>query len=572
VASGGEWTQVPSFDGGLNFSVQPAAIADNEWSWCNGFYPDEGSALPLPRYTLLIPASYFESKTPAQTVFGVLMNPFSPANPLLILTYETGAMDPAPVHLYTSTGETGNTIEVTWDGVGTRPTRYQAHQTAAQSAFLDGWLVITCGSGDVGFSLFRWNGGATFATLAPAGYPTFRCAHLESFGGYLIGAAWGTGQADMRRVRISDANSTTVWLPAISNAADDLVLDDSVSGIVGMAPLNANALGVFTRVALYSLAPSGNIPPFTRSYEGMYPAADGGSKQGASHAFYVQSAPLCGATPYGLAHVGYSNVHLGLDTPIGSKIWRFLGYQIDPPVNLPRTTPRLLWHHRLRALIVPTIAHPAPNDGFFYLNPLTQAWGWQNSTHVPLGRDHALIYLGTGVGVPTWTHIVVNEAGDIYGEYPPMNPRPGIYVDTKDFAMPADRYIDAIKVDWEPLFPGTILKVSCLAREGINDGVTDGPVFGTIGFEQNLSNLFAHVPACQQCELSPGGSENALRARGKYNRFRFEVLGGLARIRGFAFRQSMASDRLTNVRIIVTPIDRGVWDQTGWDQSNWNAN
>jgi hypothetical protein len=206
------------------------------------------------------------------------------------------------------------------------------------------------------------------------------------------------------------------------------------------------------------------------------------------------------------------------------------------------------------------------------LNPLTQAWGWQNSTHVPLGRDHALIYLGTGVGVPTWTHIVVNEAGDIYGEYPPMNPRPGIYVDTKDFAMPADRYIDAIKVDWEPLFPGTILKVSCLAREGINDGVTDGPVFGTIGFEQNLSNLFAHVPACQQCELSPGGSENALRARGKYNRFRFEVLGGLARIRGFAFRQSMASDRLTNVRIIVTPIDRGVWDQTGWDQSNWNAN
>jgi hypothetical protein len=572
VASGGEWTQVPSFDGGLNFSVQPAAIADNEWSWCNGFYPDEGGALPLPLYTQLIPASYFASKTPAQIVFGVLMNPFSPANPLLILTYETGATDPAPVHLYTSTGETGNTIEITWDGVGTRPTRYQAHQTAAQSAFLDGWLVITCGSGDNGFSMLRWNGFTTFATLAPAGYSTFRCAHLESFGGYLIGAAWGTGQADMRRVRISDANSTTVWLPAISNAADDLVLDDSVSGIVGMAPLNANALGIFTRNALYSLAPSGNIPPFTRSYEGMYPAADGGSKQGASHAFYVQTAPLCGTTPYGLAHVGYSNVHLGLDTPIGTKVWRFLGYLVDPPVNLPRTTPRLIWHHRLRTLIVPTIAHPAPNDGFFYLNPLSQAWGWQNSTYVPLGRDHALIFLGTGVGTPTWTHIVVNEAGDIYGEYPPMTPRPGIYVDTKDFAMPADRYIDAIKVDWEPLFPGTMLKVSCLAREGINDGVTDGPVLGTIGFEQNLSTLFAHVPACQQCVLSPGGSENALRARGKYNRFRFEVVGGLARIRGFAFRQQMASDRLINVRVIMTPVDRGVWDQTGWDRSNWNAN
>ncbi len=49
-------------------------------------------------------------------------------------------------------------------------------------------------------------------------------------------------------------------------------------------------------------------------------------------------------------------------------------------------------------------------------------------------------------------------------------------------------------------------------------------------------------------------------------------VAGLARIRGFAFRQQMASDRLTNVRIIVTPVNSGVWNQTGWDHCTWNAN
>jgi hypothetical protein len=567
----GEWVTVPSFGGGLNFNAPPSTIADHEWSWCNGFFPDEQGAIPLPLYQQLIPASFFETKTPSQTAFGVLMNPFNPASAILILTYEMGATDPAPVHFYRSDGTTGGTIEITWDGVGTRVTRYQAHQTAPGMAFLDGWLVVTVGSGDVGFSMLRWNGGATFATLAPAGYASFRCAHLESFGGFLIGAAWGTGQADMRRIRISDANSTTVWAPSISNAADDAVLDDSVSGIVGLGLLDGNSLGVFTRAGLYALAPTGNIPPFTRAYVGMHPAADGGSKQGATTAFYAQSAPLTGPTPYGFSMVGYSNIYVGLEQAIGTKIWRYLSYQIDPPENLPPTVPRLLWHHRLRTLIVATIAHPSPNDGFFYYNPLAEAWGWQHMPSLPLGRDHALIFLGTGHGVPTWTHIVVDISGSIHGEYPPLTARPGIYVDTKDFALPADRYIDAIKVDWEPLFPQTVLKVKCLAREGLNDGLGDRAIYGTPGYEQNLTALFDTVPDCQQCLLPPGTSENALRARGKYTRFRFELEGGLARIRGFAFRQAMASDRLTNVRLVVRPANRGFWNQGGWNRCSWST-
>ena len=566
----GDWVTVPTFGGGLNFNALPSAIGDNEWSWCNGFLPDEQGAIPLPVYQQLIPATFFSGKTPAQTVFGVLMNPFSPVTPLLILTYDTTAADPAPVYFYKSDGTPANTTEITWDGVGSRPTRYTAHQTAPMSAFLDGWLCITVGSGDVGFSIFRWNGTGSYSTLVQG--TTFRCAYLVSFGGFLIGAAWGTAQADMRRVKISDSNSTTVWTPAISNAADDLVLDDSVSGIVGLGQLNANALGIYTRAALYALAPSGNIPPFTRSYAGMYPAADGGSKQGASTSFYAQTTPLIGETPYGTAHLGYSNIYINLENPIGTKIWRFLAYQIDPPTNLPQTVPRLIWHHRIRALVVPTIAHPSPNDGFFYYNPLTEGWGWQHLENTTIGRDHTLVHIGTGVGAPAWTHIVVDVNGNILGELLPSNPRPGIYVDTKDFALPADRYIDAIKLDWEPLFPSTILQVTCLAREGINDGLTgQNAVYGTAGYEQNLTNLFASAPDCQRCKLSPGGSENAIRARGKYVRFRFEVLQGLARIRGFAFRQAIASDRLTNARLIVTPYQAGQWDAMAWNQRNWSA-
>src|SRR5262245_37467596 len=373
------------------------------------------------------------------------MNPFSPSLALLILTYETNGPNPAPIYLYRSDGTPANTTEITWDGVGTRPTRYKTHQTAAMSAFLDGWLCITVGSGDVGYSILRWNGSTTYATLIPkdtagADMPTFRCAYLVSFGGYLIGAAWGTSQADMRRIKISDANSTTVWAPAISNSADDAVLDDSVSGIVGLGLLNGNALGIFTRAALYGLAPSGNIPPFTRAYVGMYPAADGGSLQGGSTAFYSQTTPLIGETPYGTSHVGYSNVYMSLENPIGTKIWRFLSYQIDPPTNLPQTVPRLIWHHRLRALIVPTIAHPSPNDGFFFYNPLTEAWGWQHLRILPsgvslqfgygafpqealvdvaIGRDHTLVHIGTGVGAPAWTHIIVDMSGNILGELLP---------------------------------------------------------------------------------------------------------------------------------------------------------
>jgi hypothetical protein len=113
--------------------------------------------------------------------------------------------------------------------------------------------------------------------------------------------------------------------------------------------------------------------------------------------------------------------------------------------------------------------------------------------------------------------------------------------------------------------------VSCLAREGINDGVDQGVIYGSPGYEQNLTELFAAVPECQRCLMSPGATENALRARGKYIRFRFEIVTGLARIRGFAFRQTMASDRLNHIRLVVQPPNAAAWNAPAWNQRNWSA-
>jgi hypothetical protein len=566
-----QWTQVGTFGGGLNFNAQPQSIADNEWSWSDGFFPDEQSAVPLPFYRQLLPGSFFTGLAPAQTAFGILPNPFSVTSPILILTYENGATDPAPVRLYRSDGTTAGTQEITWDGVTARPTRYQAHRTAPQSAYLDQWLCITVGSGDVGYSILRWTGGATFSTLIVGA--TFRCAHLESFGGYLIGAAWGTSQRDMRRIKISDANSTTVWTPDISNSADDIVLDDSMSGIVGLGLLNANALGIFTRSGLYALSPTGNIPPFTRSYVGMFPAADSGIAA-ASAGFYTQSAPLIGATPYGTGHVGYSNVYSGVETPVGTKIWRYLTYLGDSsPNTLPPSTPRIVWHPRLRAMIVSTIAHRPPQDGFFYYNPIGEAWGWQSSHFVGLGKDQALVFLGMA-STPdpfTWTHVTLDASGAVWGEYPPLTPRPGIFVDTKDFALPADRYVDAVKVDWEPLFANSQLKVSVIARSGMHAGIPGGqPIFGSPGYAQDLTAVFDAVPPQQVITMPPGATESSMRSRGKFIRFRFQVVAGLARIRGFSFRTALASDRLTDVRLLVSPILGGYWDHPAWDRVQWN--
>jgi hypothetical protein len=62
-----------------------------------------------------------------------------------------------------------------------------------------------------------------------------------------------------------DSDSTTIWTPDISNTADFATLDDALSGINALALLQANALGIFTRVGTYAPLPTGNQPPFTRA-------------------------------------------------------------------------------------------------------------------------------------------------------------------------------------------------------------------------------------------------------------------------------------------------------------------
>src|SRR5262249_46492460 len=181
--------------------------------------------------------------------------------------------------------------EIPWDGVGPAVTRYAVH-TAVQSAFLNGRLCVTVGSGPAGFSMFQWDGGSTFTTIT-GGMTTLRFAHLMSFAGHLIGAGIDWTEAGTRTIRISDAQDQTTWVPAISNSADSSVLDVSVSGITGMAFLDGNTLGIFTRAGCYGISPTGNIPPFTRSYLGMHVVCDASDAYSGSNLTVGQSV-----TPY----------------------------------------------------------------------------------------------------------------------------------------------------------------------------------------------------------------------------------------------------------------------------------
>src|SRR5262245_41873314 len=155
-----QWQVVASFGGGLNYSVNPAAIEDSQWGRALNFFPDEGSAVTAPTYDMVIAANMPYS--PAQTTIGILPNPFDIVFPLLIFNSEAGK-----VHLWKSRAVKGHTAivntdttEIPWDGAGTRAT-YGGGNSAVQSTVLNGWLVFTVGQGmttPAGFSMGQWNG------------------------------------------------------------------------------------------------------------------------------------------------------------------------------------------------------------------------------------------------------------------------------------------------------------------------------------------------------------------------------------------------------------------------------
>jgi hypothetical protein len=589
-----QWTVVATFGGGLNYRVNPAAIEDSQWGRALNFVPDEESAATAPTYDLLLPSSYTFS--PPQTIFGILNQPYDEEMPLLFLTYEFGVGGAnLPVHLYKCQGTPSfvTPTEIPWDGVGTRVT-YAGGYVAVQSAFLNGWFVFTVGAGgppgsSTGFSMGQWNGGATWATLTGQ-KATFRCAHLASFAGHLIAACVGDSQGDVRTVRISAADSTTVWTPDISNDADFGALDDALSGINALALLQANALGVFTRAGTYALSPTGQIPPFTRNYIGAHGCIDTGN------VVNLATSPWADETPLGACYASFDNIYLGPGQPIGSAIHK--AWREDVPDDSWRSlVARTLWHPRWNSIFIPQIVYRSTGSAdprkqqFFVYNADHQAWG---TVQVPgpdspgaegEARDHAMIMLGTtahtDIATLNFKHMVLHADNSIWveRENTPLTDTRFNYVESKDFALPEGRYVVAVKVDWEAVTLGTQLTVQCAARDQL-DWQAQYPALGPAtaaspGWYVDLSPVFDALGPDQQCTLAQGESEGPLNVRGKWVRFRFSHTGGAVRIRGFAFAAVSAGDRTTSPNpSTAAPAAqdrrRSEWDRDDLDIGEWN--
>jgi hypothetical protein len=578
----GDWTVIGTFGGGLDFSKNPAALDDSQWSWCQNMRVDGNAACTHPRYYQMIPpvASY-PAALAGQTIIGLLPNPFSGgAGHLILVTRATAGSSPYTVKFWTcSLTITGATLitEIPWDGVGAPVTWYDTVQSKPQIAFLDGYMVVTVGGGVAGYSMMRWNGGASaYATILVA--TTFRCAHLESFAGHLIAANVGVSEGLQRTIRMSDANSTTVWTPDISNSADEGVLDDSFSGITGLALLSANALGVFTRPAAYALAPTGNIPPFTRVWVGGRGVIDRGGPL-----TWATVTPWLGNTPYGPAVVSYDNVYLPLDQPIGTPVYRALqGGEFE--TGNDGKCPRLMWHPGWAHLYVPMLVYGSAGQRFFSYNPGAQAWAQHNVPGIGGALDHVVV-LDSTIGEPTggfyrYKHLILTTDGAVYLEREAFDPADTVtsFVDSKDYALPIGRYVDRVRVEWEALSttPVPQLTVQVCSREQLDPRAEDSLVVPSRTFAFDLTRVFNEMPADHRFTLAAGEAEGPVHARGKWIRFRFSAQGAAFRIRSWGFRTVQASDRATapdptsGPGVVTTVPGPAQWDRDDLDIGDWS--
>jgi hypothetical protein len=523
-----ETVPVPSFGGGLNLTGHPAVIDPSEWTWCDGFLAKYGCAETLPTYVQVRDNAYLAGGV----AHGLLQNPFRLDQAALVVA------PGSPPKLF-KVSETGATTEVPWDGVGASPMSGPA--SLCMAGFLNGFLVISAGISSTNSSLFKWNGGATFAAINPSA--PVRGLFLASFGGHLVTAYTATSQAGARTVRWSDANAESVWDPAVSNSADDVLLDDVESGIVGMAPLGGDALGIFTGTAVYVLTPTGGIPSFTRQIFSLQGHTDiGVSDLGVLNPVQAQ---YIGVTPYGLVYCGHDDFYLVGSGGVGSRIFRYYlkrpGGTEDPPPA------PFVWHRERGVLIVPKtkVVQGLDTLEFLYFDPTTHAWSRGRAVKndgSPLWiRAHALITSRlVGNNVPNRRHWLISadisDPGAIYRE-DPSTAIAGAFVDTKDFAFEDpldDDYLDRIKLDWEPLTNAATDAIEVLAYT--RNDLTQ--IIGSPGFEQDFTSLFV-----SQGTLTGAQSELPLRLRGRYTRLRFKQVSGRVRIRGFSLRRERAGDR-----------------------------
>ena len=553
---------VSGFGGGLNFSGHPAAMRDDEWSWCDGWSAQEGTAEAQLGYEAYQAIPVGVTAITGPYCMGIVPDLWNQG----FVQVWGGGFAPNTIRMFSGTGTeitqaagvAGDTAGLGAGFVNTATNNDSDQVRVLTSGFFNGKMVFSLvtsfTSGSVK-GLWQWAGGATYQLIN--GIPTAVLTTLTGetllvFGNRLVLVSTSRTQAGMRTVRWSDAGTTDSWTPSSATTADVAILSSAESYFTGaVTGINDNAL-IFSRTGVYTMRVSGGIPVFTIQRSGGYGCQDTPWPTAAilPNSGHQQQAI---DTPAGPFWVGADDFYLS-GQGVGRSMWRF--YRSRLPVFGGKTTKlalKLAWHPGRQQVMIPyqtVTSFAEPQVNFLCFNIVTKTWSRLGIPNIDRLVTHCVTTdLAQGLASPTYAHVLlldINGTGytgqsfyreSINGDVNLSNINE---IQTKDFAIgtpPISIYVDRIKVDWEAL-PGMHASVAQLRVEVLARDELLIPPLVAIGSEgmETANNVQPGLLPFTVVGTQSEPGELPLRVRGKYVRFRF-VAANLARIRirGFTF-------------------------------------
>lgn len=516
---------VPRFGGGLNFREHPAAMDPSYWTNCNGFMGLDDAAEQWPTFTTIGDAVGSSGDEPV----GIVRDAFNQDKMLIAL--ETTTNNLVLVKKDVLTG-----ANTTLTRVGGTDTPRANEEDLLTTAFLNGYQVLATGmvtGGGAGrSSLLRYAGGSTYDTIDPPASKELRAAMITSFGGHIVAAsvmfddATSSGiPTEGRRICWSAGNDESTWLPALSNDADFVFLDDASSPITALLNVGGNALIICTRQNIYGLFPTGRIPAFVRrtivsGHGCLLPRIVATNDR-----FRVA---LWGQTELGGVILSSDDVYVvsggsGGLRAIGGLIRDYLFSWSRTSASAFDTTKQLrpiVYHPAWRQLLIPRFA--AGIEELLTWAPDGQAWGRIDLSGVSTNK---LVRQQVVIGTNAPRHVLFSDGREIFGEVLHSATPPGGFanatVSTKDFHFGGSAYLSEIFLDWESLTTTATVEVSIAARDQISSA-------GNYG--RDIAPTFASVGS-----LTDGGPRLTIRQApvGRFHRLQFKVTAGRVRIRGF---------------------------------------
>jgi hypothetical protein len=521
---------VPQFGGGLNLQAHPGALDPSEWAGCDGFMALDGAAEQVPTF-----ATFQTLVAITGDPIGLLPYAFADDR-LLVVTEDTG--DAKLATLGTNSG-----VETLMTRVGGAANPSADEGDLATTAFLNGYQVVSCGIRTTAgnrSSLVRLNNGTTYDTIDQPASENLRAQGIVSAAGHIVAAGCRRLSAnfidvDARTIAWSSSNDESLWLPAVSNDADDVVLDDVSSPITAILNLGPQAVGIFTRENIYVLTPTASIPSFTRSL--LLSGVGAGIARRITLDDYRRIA-VYGEAPRGVVVVGNDRLFYisgSQVAEVGAKIVDFYFQKLrqDGSFDVRKQLRPIVYHPVWRQVIVPRLQEDG--DDLLLYNVGNDAWGRVSLGGLVSGNGRRMVVARSTAPrlfILSDTLVVTAESGATIPDG-----FANATVDTKDFSMAGSRlcYVDSVVVDWESI--GTtagVLQVGIASRN-------DFGVVGSLGRDMSLSYT---TQGTLTFAASVAPSEQKARKVGRYHRIRFTATAGRARIRGFTVRLRAAGDRI----------------------------